>query len=155
MKKHQYSIQMRWTGNQGTGTSSYRAYSRDHEYFFPGKKGPIPGSSDPAFRGDPTRYNPEELLLASLSSCHMLWFLHFCSQKGVNVVEYTDDPTGEMVEDKDGSGRFTSVTLRPRVRVGEEAMLKEIDALHHRAHQYCFIANSVNFPVGHEGTCFV
>ncbi len=152
MKTHHYRMQMRWTGNQGTGTSNYRAYSRDHEYYFPGKAGPIPGSSDPSFRGDPARYNPEELLLASLSSCHMLWFLHFCSVEGVVVLEYDDAPIGEMAEAKNGSGRFTSVTLHPRVRVAEAKMQEKLDALHHRAHEYCFIANSVNFPVLHEGT---
>ena len=155
MKTHQYSMQMRWTGNKGTGTSSYRAYSRDHEYYFPGKEGPIPGSSDPAFRGDPSRYNPEELLLASLSSCHMLWFLHFCAVEGVIVLEYEDTPTGEMAEDKNGSGRFTSVTLHPQVRVAEESMQENLEELHHRAHEYCFIANSVNFPVLHQGTSSV
>ncbi|MEL6656347.1 MAG: OsmC family protein [Bacteroidota bacterium] len=151
MKTHQYNMQMRWTGNKGTGTSSYRAYSRDHEYYFPGKAGPIPGSSDPSFRGDPSRYNPEELLLASLSSCHMLWFLHFCSVESVIVLAYEDTPIGEMAEDHKGSGRFTSVTLHPHVQVAEANMQGKLEELHHRAHQYCFIANSVNFPVLCEG----
>lgn len=154
MKSHHYQLQLKWTGNQGKGTSSYRAYSRDHEFHFPEKGIVIPGSSDPAFRGDPTRYNPEELLLASLASCHMLWFLHLCSEAGVVVINYTDEPSGEMRETADGGGHFVGVTLHPHVQVAEPSMLEQIEALHHRANKLCFIANSVNFTVQHEGKAF-
>ena len=152
MKKHTYQTHLRWTGNQGTGTSSYRAYSRDHEHTADKKQIIIPGSSDPAFRGDPSRYNPEELLLSSLASCHMLWFLHLCAESGVIVLAYEDTPSGTMTETADGGGHFTNVTLYPKVKVAEATMLDKVDDLHHRANKLCFIANSVNFPVLHEGS---
>lgn len=155
MKSHHYQLQLKWTGNKGKGTSNYRAYSRDHEFHFPGKGVTIPGSSDPSFRGDPSRYNPEELLLASLASCHMLWFLHLSSEAGVIVLDYQDEPVGEMQETGDGGGRFVSVTLRPNIQVAEAAMMEQVEDLHHQANKLCFIANSVNFPVGHEGSCWV
>jgi organic hydroperoxide reductase OsmC/OhrA len=150
-KTHHYTLQLNWTGNKGVGTSAYDAYTRDHEFSADGKKIVIPGSSDPSFRGDPTRYNPEELLLASLSSCHMLWFLHLCSTHKIQVIAYEDEPVGTMLETKSGSGHFTEVILRPRVKVATAAMLEKITELHHEANKYCFIANSVNFPVRHEG----
>src|SRR5947208_2288807 len=112
-KSHTYTVQMKWTGNLGTGTSSYRAYSRNHEISVQGKP-MIPGSSDPAFRGDPARYNPEDMLVAALSTCHLLVYLHLCADSGITVVDYTDDPMGTMVETEDGGGYFTEVTLRPR-----------------------------------------
>jgi organic hydroperoxide reductase OsmC/OhrA len=145
-KEHRYSVQVRWTGDLGTGTSGYRAYKRDHEISAAGKP-PIPGSSDPAFRGDPSRYNPEELLVASLSTCHMLWYLHLCSDAGIVVTGYADEPVGKMEETVDGGGRFTEVALRPRVTVaaGMDQVLAQ--RLHEKAHHLCFIANSVNFPV--------
>jgi organic hydroperoxide reductase OsmC/OhrA len=145
MKQHTYEIQVDWTGNSGEGTRSYRGYTRDHIYRVAGKP-PIPGSSDPAFHGDPTRYNPEELLVASLSSCHMLWYLHLCAVNQVVVTDYSDRASGLMTEDDDGSGRFIKVVLKPVVTIssGDRAKAEE---LHHAAHRLCFIANSVNFPV--------
>ena len=149
-KTHHYALQVQWTGNTGSGTSNYRDYERDHEIIIPGK--PILySSSDPSFRGNPNRYNPEELLVASLSSCHMLWFLHLCAEAGVIVTDYGDNPVGTMAQTSDGGGQFTEVTLRPDVTVSEEAMSAQLPALHHRANQLCFIARSVNFPVRHEG----
>jgi organic hydroperoxide reductase OsmC/OhrA len=145
-REHKYSINLRWTGNTGKGTSDYRSYRRDHEISAPGKA-LIPGSADPKFRGDPLRYNPEELLVAALSSCHMLWYLHLCADAGIVVVSYEDQAEGTMEESSEGAGRFVCVTLRPRVRItgsGEQS-----EALHQRAHELCFIANSVNFPVHH------
>jgi organic hydroperoxide reductase OsmC/OhrA len=144
--EHSYSINVRWTGNTGTGTSGFRDYKRDHEIFVSGKP-PIPASSDPAFRGDRARYNPEELLVASLSACHMLWYLHLCADAGIVVTEYRDDATGAMVETEDGGGRFTKVTLRPFVKVAAAVDPELARRLHERAHHLCFIANSVNFPV--------
>jgi len=110
----------------------------------------IPGSSDPAFRGDRECYNPEELLVASLSSCHMLWYLHLCADDGIDVVAYEDTALGEMLENADGSGAFVEVVLRPRVRIAPGADAVRAAALHEEAHRRCFIANSVNFPVRHE-----
>jgi organic hydroperoxide reductase OsmC/OhrA len=145
-RKHSYSINTRWTGNTGTGTSGYRDYQRDHEISASGKAG-IPGSSDPAFRGDKTRYNPEELLIASLSACHMLWYLHLCADAGIVVVEYQDNAQGQMVETEDGGGYFAEVTLMPTVKVATGADPDLARRIHEKAHHLCFIANSVNFPV--------
>jgi organic hydroperoxide reductase OsmC/OhrA len=149
-RKHEYRILARWTGNLGAGTSSYRSYSRNHELSSPEKVAAIPGSSDPAFRGDASRYNPEELLLAALSSCHMLWMLHLCADAGIVIVDYTDDAIGEMEELPDGAGQFTRVLLRPRMTITDSSKIEEAVALHDRAHHFCYIARSVNFPVEHE-----
>jgi len=155
-KTHQYSVKLNWAGNKGKGTASYTAYSRDHAIRVKGKS-KIKCSSDPAFRGDETRYNPEELFLASLANCHMLWYLHLCSEAGVIVEKYEDNPIGTMVETPDGSGHFTEVILKPHVEVKEESMIEKALSLHHQANVKCFIANSVNFPVKHEpvATCFI
>ena len=148
-KKHVYNVAVQWTGNQGSGTSAYNAYSRDH-IIEASDKPPIEGSSDPAFRGDFSRYNPEDLLVASLSACHMLWYLHLCAEAGIIVISYADDAVGIMEEVADGSGRFALVTLRPKVMVEAGADLGRAEALHHEAARKCFIANSINFPVALE-----
>ncbi|MDR3512334.1 MAG: OsmC family protein [Caulobacteraceae bacterium] len=145
-KQHRYRATIVWTGNRGAGTTGYRDYGREHEISVPAKPA-IPGSSDPAFRGDPARWNPEELLVASLSACHQLWYLHLCSAAGVVVERYEDEAEGVMAEEADGSGRFVSVTLRPCIALAPGADLARAEALHHQAHACCFIANSVNFPV--------
>ena len=146
MKSHTYSTTVEWTGNDGAGTRSYTAYRRDHVIDALGKP-PIPASSDPKFRGDAARYNPEELLVASLSSCHMLWYLHLCSANGISVLAYRDAAAGVMREADDGSGAFERVVLKPVVTIaaGNDAQ-KAID-LHTDAHHMCFIAQSVRFPV--------
>ena len=149
MKSHHYLTNLEWTGNTGRGTGSYAGYKRDYT-ISAGGKAKIGGSSDPAFRGDASRYNPEELLVASLSSCHMLWYLHLCSEAGVIVTAYTDAAEGIMAETPEGSGHFTEVVLCPRVWVTEEAMFEKAQELHHDANKLCFIANSVSFPVKHE-----
>ncbi|MGW4796974.1 OsmC family protein [Nonomuraea sp. NPDC004297] len=147
-REHSYQTVVTWTGNQGTGTSGYRDFSRDHELT---AEGPpvIAGSSDPAFRGDQARWNPEQLLLGSLSQCHMLWYLHKCAVAGVVVTAYADTATGTMTESADG-GHFTEVVLRPVVTVAAPEMAGSALALHADAHRSCFIASSVNFPVRHE-----
>lgn len=150
MKEHYYEVKMEWIGNNGQGTSSYTGYARDHIYSGPGKAAEIPGSSDPSFRGDPKRYNPEELLVASLSSCHMLWYLHLCSVNKIVVTAYVDQATGIMEETKDGSGRFKQVTLHPSVTIQSTERIDKAKALHHQANKMCFIANSCNFPVNHK-----
>lgn len=146
MKRHTYKTDIAWTGNIGEGTSTYRSYRRDHAIAAPGKP-EILASSDPAFRGDPARYNPEELLVASLSSCHMLSYLHLCAVNGVTVMEYHDSATGVMEEGKDGSGQLIHVVLRPEVKVSPASDAAKAASLHAEAHHYCFIARSVNFPV--------
>ena len=148
-RTHRYEVTVTWTGDRGEGTSGYRAYSRAHEVTAVGKPH-IEGSSDPAFRGDPQRWNPEELLVASLSQCHMLWYLHLCAAGGVVVTGYVDRPVGTMAETADGGGHFVEVMLRPEVTVAAVEMTDRAVALHEQAHRMCFVANSVNFPVRHE-----
>lgn len=148
-QSHSYAVTVTWTGNEGTGTSSLRAYSRAHTIEGTGKP-PIPGSSDPSFRGDPTRWNPEELLLASVSACHKLWYLGLCAGAGVVVTSYEDEASGEMLEEPSGAGQFTAVTLHPRVTISAGSSLSDAKALHHAAHEMCFIARSVKFPIAIE-----
>ena len=145
-RDHRYQATITWTGNLGAGTAGYRSYSRDHEVSGAGKP-VLPGSSDPAFRGDPERWNPEELLVATLSQCHMLWFLHLCAENGIVVRSYTDDAEGIMAEGDDGAGEFSAVTLRPRVAIADPAHANRARELHEEAGRVCFIARSVNFPV--------
>ena len=147
--EHTYEVVVDWNGNRGTGTSDYRSYGREHTISARGKP-PIPGSSDAAFRGDAARWNPEELLLASLSTCHQLWYLHLCADAGIRVLAYRDASTGTMFETADGGGHFSKVVLRPHVTVRSEDDVDLARQLHSAAHAKCFIANSVNFPVEHE-----
>ena len=144
---HHYQVHTTWTGNTGQGTANYRAYKRDHEILIAGKITPIQGSSDAAFRGDPSRYSPEELLVSTLSSCHMLWMLHLCAEANITVTAYSDQASGVMAVDADGLGRFTEVTLHPLMTITDAGRIAEAEALHAKAHEFCFIANSVNFPV--------
>lgn len=153
-KEHNYNLTITWTGNRGTGTSDYRAYDRNHT-IQAGDKVEIAGSSDPAFRGDKTRHNPEEFLVAALSTCHMLSYLHVCVLNGVVVTDYKDNATGTMAETPDGGGHFTEVMLNPVVTVQDESMIEKANSLHHKASELCFIANSVNFPVKHSPSCVV
>ncbi len=152
MSHHTYTLNLTWTGNLGEGTSTYRSYSRDHTIQIPGKP-LLLGSADPAFRGDPTYHNPEELFVSALAACHMLWYLHLCAEAGVIVVRYTDSPVGIMQETTTG-GHFSQVTLKPTVAIVKgrsetiaTSTVQKAQALHAEAHAACFIANSVNFPV--------
>ncbi len=144
---HEYSIDLRWTGNRGQGTEDYRGYGRDHVLSSRGKP-PLLGSSDPVFRGDASRYNPEELFVGSLSACHMLWYLHLCADHGIVVEEYEDRAEGRLELAPDGGGRFTRVTLHPRVTLSRGDPGRAA-SLHDDAHAKCFLARSVNFPVEH------
>lgn len=152
--EHHYKLTVRWTGNNGTGTDSYRSYERNHTITIDGKPD-ISGSSDPAFRGDKSRHNPEEMLLSALSTCHMLSYLHVCVVAGVVVTAYEDEATGIMRETPDGGGHFTEVTLHPVVTVADPSMATLAAELHQKASKLCFIANSVNFPVHHQATTLV
>ncbi len=147
-KLHSYETRLTWKGNLGSGTSFYNSYKRDY-IVNAGDKPVIEGSSDPEFRGDGNRYNPEELLVASLSSCHMLWFLHLCAVSNIIVTAYEDKATGTMNENADGSGSFSEVVLRPVVSISGDINAAQLDALHREANQKCFIASSCNFPVRH------
>lgn len=148
MKKHHYQIKMEWTGNLGTGTKNYQTYSRDHEINGHNKQLALPGSSDPSFKGDESRYNPEELLVSTISSCHMLWYLHLCSDNKIIVNSYLDNAEGIMEQFDNGSGKFRSVTLKPQIVIENKSdIIPLATELHHKAHEMCFIANSVNFEV--------
>ncbi len=145
-RDHHSRVTVRWTGNLGSGTAGYGAYSRNHEIRGEGKP-PIAGSSDPVFRGDADRYNPEELFVASLAACHELWFLHLCADAGIVVTAYEDEAEGWMQETADGGGRFVRVRLRPRARIEGVCGAATIGDIHQAAHKKCFLASSVNFPV--------
>jgi organic hydroperoxide reductase OsmC/OhrA len=150
-REHRYEVSVSWTGNTGEGTANYRSYSRDLEAAA-GAKPVLPGSADPTFRGDASRWNPEELLIVSLSQCHLLSYLALCARNRVVVTGYRDEAYGRMVDQPGKGGRFVEVTLRPAVTVAESSMLDKAVALHHDAHQECYIAASVAFPVRHEAT---
>jgi organic hydroperoxide reductase OsmC/OhrA len=148
--EHRYRIETCWTGNLGAGTSAYTKYSRDHELSAPGKLAPIPGSSDPAFRGDSSRYNPEELLLGALAACHMLWVLHLCADAGIVVTEYRDHSEGVVSEHADGSGEFSRAVLRPHMVITDGARASDVLQIHHRAHAVCALARSVKVELEFE-----
>lgn len=150
-RDHNYNTSIVWTGNRGTGTSSYRAYDRSYDLSAPGKI-TISASADTTFHGEAAKWNPEEMLQAALSSCHLLSYLHLCADAGITVLTYSDNAEGTMRMNPDGSGQFTSVTLHPQVTIAAGDDISQADALHHRAHELCFIANSVNFPVACEAT---
>jgi organic hydroperoxide reductase OsmC/OhrA len=149
LDEHRYAVTVRWTGNRGEGTATYRGYSRDHDIEVPGLP-VLKGSADPTFHGDRTRYNPEQLLLTALSQCHMLSFLHVAVKHGVVVTAYQDRAEAVMRTNRDGSGQFESATLRPEVTVASAVVPALMEQLHEEANKVCFIARSVNFPVLHE-----
>ncbi|WP_233270519.1 OsmC family protein [Chachezhania sediminis] len=145
-KAHDFTTHVIWTGNRGQGTQSYRGYDRTWDVAVPGKA-PIHCSNDPMLGGDPAKMNPEDMLLSALSACHMLWYLHLASDAGIAVMSYRDTPVGHGETEPSGKGRFVSAELRPRIAVPWGTDLAEAEAIHHRIHDYCFIARSVNFPV--------
>ncbi|MGC6408895.1 OsmC family protein [Bisgaard Taxon 45] len=147
MKKHIYNVEVEWTGNLGTGTSSYTAYNRNFSAMISGKPAVL-GSSDPAFRGDGTRWNPEDMLLTAISACHKLWYLHLCAVNQITVISYVDSATAIMSEGGNvEAGRFISATLKPEIIISAESDIEKAFSLHDEAHHFCFIANSVNFPI--------
>ena len=151
-RTHHYKVAVEWTGNNGTGTSNAAAYCRDHTLSADNRP-LLHCSSDPAFRGDPAKYNPEDMLLYSLSSCHMLWYLHLCADAGIVVTAYIDYPEATMVEEsEEGKGRFISACLKPVITITDATKEALAHSLHEKAHHKCFIANSCNFPVTHEPT---
>lgn len=143
--EHKYKVSVQWTGNRGSGTSGYRDYGRDHVISAGGKPA-ILGSSDAAFLGDANRWNPEDLLVASVCACHKLWYLHLCSDAGIVVLDYRDDAEGTML-DSAQQGRFSEIVLRPHVVIQAGGDVEQAAHLHHVAHEKCYIANSVNFPI--------
>ncbi|OAV43211.1 OsmC family protein [Lewinella sp. 4G2] len=149
-RQHNYAVDIIWTGNLGSGTLDYRAYSRDHVVSVEGKE-EIDASSDPNFRGDDSRINPEEMFLASVSSCHMLWYLHLASVNKITVLEYVDSATGTMEEGADGSGQFTRIVLNPRITIAQADKAERARELHAEAGRKCFIANSIKVDVEYAG----
>jgi organic hydroperoxide reductase OsmC/OhrA len=154
MTEHTYNVTVTWTGNRGEGTTGIRDYDRDLTIAAE-DHADIDGTADPGFLGDPKRWNPEELFTASIAQCHMLWYLGLCSRRGVVVHEYADHPVGTMVAEADGKARFTKVLLRPRIVVGAQDQVESATSLHDKAHEMCFIAQSVSFPVTVEPTITV
>ncbi len=151
---HQYNLSIKWTGNTGQGTTDYTIYERSHTLSIENKPDLL-CSSDAPFRGDKSKHNPEDFFLAALSSCHMLWYLHLCADAGVIVTDYIDKAHG-VLEIKEGSkGKFTEVTLNPIVIVSDANMIEKAIALHDKANEFCFIANSCNFPIHHKPICKV
>ncbi|MEO0327140.1 MAG: OsmC family protein [Pseudomonadota bacterium] len=148
-KKHEFPSRIRWTGNQGMGTSSYTAYQRTWDMCLDGKE-VLSCSNDPMLGGDPSKYNPEDILIAALSSCHMLWYLHLCSQADVTVLAYEDNPVGIGNSEPSGKGHFVEAVLRPSITITPDSDREKAISLHDEIHKYCFIARSVNFPVRFE-----
>jgi len=149
LSRHEYHISLEWTGNRGTGTDSYRGYGRDHVVRSAGLPD-LPGTADPTFHGDKDRWNPEQLLLAALSQCHMLSYLHLAVNHGVAVTGYRDSANGLLRLNRDNSGEFVQAVLHPSVSLADEMQRELADSLHSQANKICFIARSVNFPVLHE-----
>jgi organic hydroperoxide reductase OsmC/OhrA len=149
LSQHRYAIEIEWTGNRGTGTSAYRAYGRDHVVRAAGVPDLL-GSADSTFHGDRGRWNPELFLLAALSECHMLSYLHVATKHAVVVTGYRDEAQGTLRLNSDGSGEFTEAVLRPCVELGDESQRDLADSLHAEAHRLCFIARSVHFEVRAE-----
>ncbi len=146
---HTYSSHIHWTGNRGDGTKTYRGYDRTWTVAVDGKP-PIPCSNDPLLGGDPTLMNPEDLLISSLSGCHMLWYLHLASEAGISVLSYEDTPEAVGENQPSGAGRFLSATLKPKITIAAGGDIARAQAIHEKIHAYCFIARSVNFPVAYE-----
>jgi organic hydroperoxide reductase OsmC/OhrA len=153
-KTHEFTSMILWTGDRGAGTREYRGYDRNWRIVTPGKAS-IECSNDPVLGGDPSKPNPEDLLLSSLASCHMLWYLHLACDAGIVVKGYEDTPLGVGETGSRGEGRFVRAVLRPRIVVARGADLVRADKLHHEVHQFCFIARSVNFPVSYEASYHV
>jgi organic hydroperoxide reductase OsmC/OhrA len=150
-KLHDFASSIIWTGNRGEGTRAYKGYDRTWDIVLPGKD-IIHCSNDPLLGGDPAKMNPEDLLISALSACHMLWYLHLASNAGIVVSDYRDDPIGHGETLPNGAGRFLAAVLRPKISVQEGADLSIAAELHHKVHDFCFIARSVNFPVSYEPT---
>jgi organic hydroperoxide reductase OsmC/OhrA len=145
-KQHIFKLNVTWTGNNGVGTAAYDAYRRDFT-ISASNKADILCSADPVFRGDGTKYNPEDMLIAALSSCHMLWYFHLCADAGIVVETYEDTAEGELVVGEGGKGQFSWVKLHPKITLQDASRMEEAKKMHEKAHEYCFIARSVNFPV--------
>lgn len=152
--KHLFRAEVNWTSNQNPSDSSKRFYYKNHQINIEGK--PVLNvSAAKAFKGDPELYNPEDLLLSSLVSCHMMSYLYVCAQNGIEVLEYSDNAEATLEVAADGSGRFVAVRLKPNVKISNSDKIELALELHKKANQLCFIANSCNFPILHEASCAI
>ncbi len=151
---NKFPARLIWTGNSGTGTSGYNDYERTWDMALPGKQ-VVHCSNDPALGGDPSKYNPEDLLITALSACHMLWYLHLSSVENITVTRYEDNPLGTGKSSPDGSGEFVEALLRPEIHISQDSNAERARELHFEIHKYCFIARSVKFPVRHEPIIYV
>jgi organic hydroperoxide reductase OsmC/OhrA len=152
--EHNYKLTAVWTGNNGDGTKNVRTYDRSHTVSIEGKP-ELFLTTDNAAVGDKSKLNPEDLLVAAISSCHMLSYLYLCSLDGVVITSYTDNATGIMLENESGGGSFKEIILHPICEVTDESMITKALELHHKAHEICYIANSVNFEVTCNPTCTI
>ena len=150
--KHLFKAELNWISKKEESVLKF--YNKTHQIKIEGK--PIlEVSAAKAFKGDPSLYNPEDLLLSSLVSCHMMSYLYVCSQNGIEVLEYSDNAEATLEVSPDGSGRFVEVKLYPKVKISNPDQIEFALELHKKANQLCFIANSCNFPVFHEASCEV
>lgn len=152
--EHNYKVTAEWTGNKGDGTKNVKTYNRSHTVSIEGKPELFLTTDNPHV-GDKTKLNPEDLLVTAISSCHLLSYLYVCSLEGVVITSYTDNATGIMIEQASGGGSFKDITLNPICYLANESMVKKAIELHHKAHEICYIANSVNFEVKCNPTCKV
>lgn len=152
--EHNYKVRAEWTGNKGEGTKNVRSYDRSHTVTIQGKPELHLTTDNPAV-GDKTKLNPEDLLVSAISSCHMLSYLYVCALEGIVITSYTDNATGIMIEEASGGGSFKEVNLYPICHVQNEQMIDKAIELHHKAHEICYIANSVNFEVKCNPICKV
>ena len=150
--KHLFKAEAKWTSKQEDSTK--RFYIKSHTILIDGKL-VLHVSAAKAFKGDPELYNPEDLLLSSLVSCHMMSYLYVCSQNGIEVLEYSDNAEATLETYADGSGRFVTVTLNPKATIANPDKIQMALDLHQKANQLCFIANSCNFPILHNANCEV
>lgn len=146
----EYAVSVEWAGDDRRIADGRRAYARDVVVRSEGKLHAIEASADPAFFGDGTRWNPEELLLAALAECHLLSYLHVAARRGIDVVAYTDAAEGWLERLPEGRGRFAEAVLRPVVTIGADSDPQTALDAHAEAASLCFIGASVNFPVRHE-----
>ncbi len=146
--KHLFKAALNWSKDNG---KSIR-YTKNHTISFEGKEA-LTISAAKAFKGDPSLHNPEDLLLSSLMSCHMMSYLYICAQHQIEVIDYQDQAIATLETNENGSGRFIEVRLNPQVTISNGEQIALANTLHHQAHQLCFIANSCNFPILHQATC--
>ena len=146
--EHKYQLKLNWTGG-----SEIDAIQNDRMYeVLIDRKPTIYGSADKPFFGDPEKYNPEDLLLAALSACHMMSFMYVCRKLGIKVYHYEDHATGLLKINQDGTGQFEFAELKPKVKADhmpDGMIFKELNS---RAAKLCFIKRSINFTVNYKGS---